>query len=416
MQVFKIPTASTQAISSTQVNHLPASVAGNYLIMGNGNEMRILTKDTSSGLFYTRWFTSQSCYAVATNGVWFACASDTDLILFTFDESSSNYGTMLTYPEVYANVQFLSDGSLVTVNETTVVTRVNSSGTWNIVDTTSINVAREDPFGVVVHLTETTLAYALGNNAYLMQRNQNYSWTVLEQVPILFNDTKFPGQIFWANDTLLVTYVFHTSIVDWSSGVQLLVKTDNGWNVTLDTQGDGYVEMNGGLGTVLLPLSETQILVNALFDGTATRGFFGVGSILLLERGSDRQWRITSLVQNTVRDEMWGLSMLKTDRDVLIWNCRVITNGMFESMCGFVPVPLCFSEPISVTCLNQQLASCTSVSNFKTDELFTVKNACGMTEVASRASFSTRGLQVSLEFSRFGVQLAACNATVSCTN
>lgn len=50
-----------------------------------------------------------------------------DLKIFTFNDAQFTYGTLLTYPGTYFNLQFMSDGSLISVNTIMVVTRSGKS-------------------------------------------------------------------------------------------------------------------------------------------------------------------------------------------------------------------------------------------------------------------------------------------------
>lgn len=418
-KIFQVPANSAQAIPFQRGILATASYGGDYIILPNGSEMRILKRDNSLGLFYSRWVTALACNDAATNGVWFACAAPDGLKLFTFNETTSNYGVLLAYPGTfYWTVQFLSDGSLVAANNVSLVTRVNSGDTWNIVDETIINTGPEIlPKGVIMHLTDTRLVYVQNNNnAIFMQRNANYSWTQVDQQPLASFAASLLFNVMWFNDTLIVVYGFSAPQPNsYSSRMQVLVKANNVWNVTLDTTGEGIVEPYGSVGSSLVQLSDTQVLIGAPLDGIVnTSSYVGVGSVLVLERSDTMPWTITALIHNEPRDRLWGASLLKTDAYVLVWSCLVALTTPQEVMCGFSPLPFCLTDPVDVTCSNQQLNSCSDATDINLADLYTIQNSeCGATR-STDFSFSNSGLEISFAFTRYGVQVGSCNATLTC--
>jgi hypothetical protein len=421
-QVYRVPVDTAQPSPSPNSIYLTASASENYIIVGDSLNMRILKRSEANGVFHNIWFQPSPCNAVATDGVWFVCANSTNLNIFTFNETTSKFDIFLSYPEVYYSTQFLSDGTLVTLSMNTVVTYVNVGDTWEVAvnSSTAINAVRVSPGGILMHLTDTTLVYMRATTAVLMQRNmEDYSWTLLEEVDLTVAQAT-QLRIMWLNDTLMATYATYGAVDNYLTMVRVYVKANDVWNVTLDTYGAGLIEPEGGLGLELLPVSETQVFVAAPLAGHLTRGFIGCGSVLLLERGTDSQWRFTTSIENVARDRVWGASVIKTKQELLVWTCHVtqVLSGTAqardESLCGFAPIPYCFKDPIDVTCVNQQLDSCAGFTNLNMDELYTLQNpGCGITK-ESHVSFSNHGLEVSFEFSRFGVQKASCNATLTC--
>jgi hypothetical protein len=384
--------------------------------------MRILKRREANGQFYSLWDTPQYCASVATNGVWFACATNTDLKIFTFNDDLFTYRTLLSYPGTYFNLKFLSDGSLVAANTITVVTRVYNGAAWTIVNETAISSEKLPSIGVIMRLTDTSLVYTLGSKATLMRRNQDYSWTLVEQVDISPSQSTTTA-IVWANDTLVVSYYLDEPSNGYSTVLRVYVKTNNAWNIVLETVGTDLIEPDGALGYIMLQLSDTQILIGAFNDGYSTFGEFGAGSVLSLDRGADNQWKFTARILPDVRDRHWGYALLNTDTELLIWGCvntKILIDAemriyIYQTVCGFSVIPRCFKDPIDVTCVNQQLGSCSDLNNFNTDDLYNLQNpGCGITKGSPRIGFGNGGLEISFDFTRFGVPLASCNATLTC--
>ncbi len=324
---------------------------------------------------------------------------------------------MIKYPEVYYRIQFLPDNTFVAMNTTSLVTRVNNGDTWDVVDETTISATNVIPLGIPMHVTGPYLAYLSVNFIVLMQRNDNYTWTELERVQILNNgDLLQPIRLLWINDSIVMGYSFYAQVEGYDTLIRVYVKNETTWNVTLETSGKGFIQPSGALGINMVMVSETKVLLAAIFDNTANApDLRGVGSVVSLERGADKQWRIAALIQQEVRDRIWGADFVKTDQEILVWNCIFSGPGTSEAMCGFTPVPFCYGDPIDVTCVNQQLTSCADLRSFVMEELYTIHNpGCGIQPVVSQASFSRQGLEISFDFSRFGVKLASCNATVTC--
>eukprot|EP00029_Vermamoeba_vermiformis_P008337 TRINITY_DN3870_c0_g1_i2.p1 TRINITY_DN3870_c0_g1~~TRINITY_DN3870_c0_g1_i2.p1 ORF type:complete len:508 (+),score=25.36 TRINITY_DN3870_c0_g1_i2:1357-2880(+) len=418
--LFKIPTSSAQTFSGSVS---ASSASGSYLIVqdGTNSRMRILKRNELSGVFYLRWVESQYCASVTTDGVWFACARLNDLLVFTFDEVASNYGTSISLTGAYANVQLMSDGTLVALNSDRVVTYKFSSNTWTMVNTTTISALKYPFTGLLMHLTDTSLAYSDGTSARLLQRNPDYSWTLLEQVdlsPVALS----LYSLLWINDTLVVSYIFDMPPSSYSTLLRVYVKTNNAWNVTLETSGQGLIDPSGALGSSLVKLSDTQVIVGASNDGQLANGNFGTGSILSLDRGTDMQWQFTARVQDTARDGLWAMSVISSDQELIVWRCVEIRtvypdmSSFIDSTCGPTVVPLCFKDPVNVTCHDQHFNACSNITNVNTNDLFTVHNpGCGVALASSRTSLRNNGLEISFDFNRFGAPVTgSCTATLTC--
>lgn len=201
------------------------------------------------------------------------------------------------------------------------------------------------------------------------------------------------------------------------------MKKNDTWSMTLETDGTGLVDPDGAFGYTMLQISDNKILVAATYDGFSANEGFGSGSFLSLDRGLDGTWKFTARIQPEVRDRQWGLALLKTDTELLVWGCvttKILVDAQqmiysYQTICGFSVIPQCFNDPIEVTCSNQELQSCSDLTKISFDELYTVQNpGCGVAKSPESVSFGSSGLEISFEFSRFGVPLASCNATLTC--
>lgn len=298
----------------------------------------------------------------------------------------------------------------------------SSDNTWNEIAGTQLLVTSQVSWqgdyssyrATDTHLTvAVTDSYSGNITVMIYERQANKSWTFMDSLPVNSSFGQPAGVNFNGMDTVIVTYPMFVVQADSTYGVAFLYTKNNGvWSEEpLRVLDLGYRPV-GLLGTTTIFIDANTLLVSVALDGYGGGGgaLGNAGKILMLTRNSTGNWQPSlDLVGGS---GLFGLGLSVSDRDVIVASLTSYNgNGYFFDLYSG---PLCFTEPINVTCHEEQVNECSQVLF---SELYTVNNPqCGAVS-ATMDSFSlvnNQAVQVQYSFSKGFGPSVTCNATVTC--
>ncbi len=413
-----LTTVAYSDLATFSTTNTITSAGGDYVMMflyQSGTSIAIFKRNSDG--FYNLVNTINTASAVsgvATNGNWFSYVLSTGSAqIFQLNGGSIVNTTSYSNAGLYTNI--LSDDSVLFLDTSSIKTYQLVSGSWTSVDTSSVTLPASTMYPPY-HLTDTTFAiYESGTSLVKLYTRNNSSWVKQDQ----FSFSTQVSRIIWTgDDTVVLTN--HLSASDPQGTVWIYVKVNNvTWtNVNTTTATDIGVTTVGYFGQSVALLDQNNIAVSAPFDGIDNARFYDSGSVFLLTRSGSGSWSYSARLRPLLRGPVYGSSLATSGRDLLIGQCALQTdvNAKLKVDCSFHPLPLCFQEPINVTCNDVTFDTCTTFPSLSGLEMFTVNNPlCGTTASnLDRVQFSGASLVVDMTFTRNYVAPATCNITLTC--
>eukprot|EP00029_Vermamoeba_vermiformis_P013207 TRINITY_DN811_c0_g1_i1.p1 TRINITY_DN811_c0_g1~~TRINITY_DN811_c0_g1_i1.p1 ORF type:complete len:487 (+),score=67.70 TRINITY_DN811_c0_g1_i1:22-1482(+) len=392
------------------------SAGGDYVMMfyySTGSAIAIFKRN--SGGYYDLLKTINTASTVssaATNGDWFSYVLSTGAAqIFQMNGTTIINSSPIANAGSYTSI--LSDNSVLFLGASSIKTYQFITNSWTLVDTSPVTLTTGTQFPPY-HLMDNTLAiYESGTSRVKLYTRSNSSWALQDQ----FTFSSSVSRIIWTGDTVILT--------DHANGdpkgvVWIYVKVGNStWtNTNTTAAADIGVTSQGYLGQYVALLDKDTVAIAAPFDAVSNNRLYDSGSVFLLTRTSTGSWSYSVKLLPRLRGPIYGTSLAVSGRDLLIGQCslQVDISSNFNLDCSLHALPLCFQQPINVTCNDVTFDTCTTYPDLSAVQMFTVNNPlCGTTtSTLDRVQFSGTSLVVDMTFARDYVASATCNITLTC--
>jgi hypothetical protein len=240
--------------------------------------------------------------------------------------------------------------------------------------------------------------------AQIYKRQANKSWSFFDSVPV--NSSSTGSVNFNGVDTLVYSLPMNTE--DGVAGIVFIHTKINGQWIRQKFNGAnlGYRPL-GIIGYTTIFANPNTLFVSAGAEGYT--GSISGGKVLMLTRNAEGLWEPSiDLIGN---GGLVGLGFGINDYDIVAGS---VTSTDLGISIRFLSGPLCFTQPINVTCSNQQVNDCSDV---EITELYTVNNPqCGAITANLNGFSLVNNQAISAEFTftrGYGADFS-CNATVTC--
>ncbi len=326
-------------------------------------------------------YTGAFGYTIKTNGNWIVSFIDGQpAALFHIDSNNTLSATS------YCNVligYLLSDDTLVGTSDGLVIKTFAYNSTWNEIPGTALSLRSG-----LQWLWETASFQATDKHLTVIQQSgsdyaveiyerlQNRSWSFVESFPV--NDVG--GVTYNGIDTVVFSIPGVT--VGTANGIVLIYTKINGTWATQEftTTSVGYRPL-GYFGLLITFVDANSLLIAAGYEGytgSSPTSDIQIGKVLLLTRlKSDELWDAVADMNST--GGQFGLGLGINNYDVLIANIVTDESGLQPTL-TFYTTPSCFTQPIDVTCKDQQVDDC---AGLVLSDFYTVNTAqCGNEVIA----------------------------------
>jgi hypothetical protein len=243
----------------------------------------------------------------------------------------------------------------------------------------------------------------------IYKRLANLSWSLTETVPVNNTESEITSPHYNGVDTLVYSLVAEEG---GSIGIVFIYTKINGeWvEQKFTTESVDYRPI-GYLGLSIAFVDANNLLISAGLEGyTGGSGTpTSAGKVLFVTRGSNGKWEPAL---DLVGPNVFGLGVGVNDHDIVVPS--LIFYESSTAGLTFYVAPRCFTQPINVTCSNQQVNDCSDVD---ITELYTVNNPqCGAIAANLNGFSLVNNQAISAEFTftrGYGADFS-CNATVTC--
>jgi hypothetical protein len=238
----------------------------------------------------------------------------------------------------------------------------------------------------------------------IYERQADLSWEFVEAVPI--NETlRYANVIYNGLDTIVISLLVPEGAA--YGVVFIYTKMDGAWTEHKLTPASVGYRPIAYFGLSVVFVDPDTLLIGAGLEGYGESAIFQGGKVLMVTRSESGSWEpVLDLAAST---GLFGLGVGVNNHDIIVSSLNP-----FGGVNSFYAAPRCFTQPINVTCVNQQVDDCSLVT---TTGLYTVNNPqCGVV-TALLNGFSlvnNQAVQAHFEFTKSFGPTVYCNATVTC--
>lgn len=369
---------------------------------------------------------SQRSPLLINNGNWFGMLDDSnELLMFRLDD---NYQVINVTTRTLAAsaLQLLPDDSIVYYDTGLIsMTRYNGDK-WVDYDWSVHTYMENNGVFLSMWADNNTLIFRNSTAQVLFYtRADDGTWTYAEEFEA--NRTEASYMVYNGVDTLFFVNALGLYGSATSLGyIEIYTRQDNGeWTEQIIIGGDitdGFVQSAIGYYSLSL-INKDTLAVGAPLDGyqsgSGKRGIsigvdYPIGSMRILRRQENKQWTLVAQSELSTPGSFAATTIRTSTHLVTTFGNTLLTNSS-GTPTMFYSFPLCFFEPVDVTCSDVETDTCQF--NLTSGAGYTINSdpECGAYSF-SLAGYTnmTYSFDVTFRFDKVLAASATCNATFTC--
>lgn len=381
--------------------------------VSNGPGVTILKRNNTR--FYEQILhlnTTELPDAVATNGKWFGYAQSGQTVVFKLD-SSNEAIEMATIEDMGPVIKFLGDDSLIIISTSSIRSYQFNGTEWTLITETITEINIQFPSYAAHFFDDDHLAlFSSPQTALFLTRSTNNSWSVVDSLET--NSTSALTSIAWnGNDTVMLGAVQNSFGLE--SGVLSIYTKDqlNEWKLQRTINAS---ELTTGVAYFTLSLQAAD--ANTFYVGAPLDGFFQTaisgGSVFIFTRNMNLLWEPTVRISSTAINVLFGTDILITDQEIVFGSIAQGGDGLVTYLHS---LPMCYFDPINVTCSDTIMESCDTLTDIEIPQLYMDNTPqCGAALIQQdQLSLGFNGsVIIHLEFQRNANNKASCDVLITC--